>query len=342
MSVLDFLFEGEAPPAVTSFGETTEGLPQWLSDYTQGLIAKANAIAAEPYVPYEGPRIAPFSQDQLSAFDRVRASLGQGQQLLNQGTTLTNKAAGLNPLASAQGYLDAASQKFPDNVDQYMNPYVQNVLDRQRTLANRTLNEDFLPSLQDAFTASGQFGSERMMEMGLRGARDIQEGLEEQRLATLGEAYGQAADIFSSDAGRAAQLAPVAGTLTAQQQEALLGAGKNLSAMGSDLSNLNLQDAASLEAIGGTQQAQTQQSLDTAYQDFLQQRDYPRTTLDWMSAMIRGIPYDTTTTSMSTGPSSVYQPSPLSQMASAYSLYEGLTQNKARGGLARARMMRRV
>ena len=57
MSVADFLFEGKPPPAVTSYGQSVEGMPKWLSDFTQGIAARANAIAAEPYQPYGGPRI---------------------------------------------------------------------------------------------------------------------------------------------------------------------------------------------------------------------------------------------------------------------------------------------
>ena len=47
-SVTDFLFEGKPPKSVTTYGQTIENVPKWMSDYTQGLIARANAAAAEP------------------------------------------------------------------------------------------------------------------------------------------------------------------------------------------------------------------------------------------------------------------------------------------------------
>ena len=65
--VLDFLFEGKPPASVTTYGQTATDVPKWMSDYTQGLIARANAVAAEEYIPYEGPRIAGFDQDQQQA-----------------------------------------------------------------------------------------------------------------------------------------------------------------------------------------------------------------------------------------------------------------------------------
>ena len=55
---LDFLFEGKAPPSVTTYGSTVTDMPKWLSDYTQGLIGKANAVAGEDYQAYGGPRLA--------------------------------------------------------------------------------------------------------------------------------------------------------------------------------------------------------------------------------------------------------------------------------------------
>lgn len=87
-------------------------------------------------------------------------------------------------------------------------------------------------------------------------------------------------------------------------------------------------DAASLEAVGTTQQNQNQRNLDLAYQDFQQQRDYPRQQLDWLSNIIRGIPNSaipTSTTSSQTGPSQVYQPSPLAQVGSLLTGIRGIS-----------------
>ena len=63
-SITDFLFQGRPPQSVTTYGQTVENIPKWMSDYTQGLIARANAAAAEPYIPYGGPRIAGFSPEE--------------------------------------------------------------------------------------------------------------------------------------------------------------------------------------------------------------------------------------------------------------------------------------
>jgi hypothetical protein len=62
--------------------------------------------------------------------------------------------------------------------------------------------------------------------------------------------------------------------------------------------------------LGGMQQAQEQKGYDTAYQDFLNQKNYPYQQLSYMSNLIRGTPMGMNTTSQ------VYQnPSAFSQVA---------------------------
>ena len=84
-NVLDFLFEGRPPQSVTTYGQTVENIPKWMSDYTQGLIARANAAAAEPYIPYGGPRIAGFSPEQQAAFGLTEENVGAYQPYLEAG-----------------------------------------------------------------------------------------------------------------------------------------------------------------------------------------------------------------------------------------------------------------
>lgn len=341
MAVLDFLFEGKPPQAVTTYGQTATNVPKWLSDYTQGLISRANAVAGEPYQAYEGPRIAGFSPEQEQAFNLTKANVGAYEPYLMSATGMTEQAGRTSPLASAQPYLEQAGKTFPGSAQEYMDPYIQNVLNRQEALSKRTLEEEFLPSLQDAFTKSGQFGSERMMEMGQRGVRDISENLEAQRLASLSGAYGQAGELFGQDVNRMAQLAPVAGNLATAGAELGLRGGQQLGALGEFASGQGLRDAAALEAVGGQKRGLGQESMNLAHQDFLRQQGYPREMVDWMSTVVRGLPSNmlpSSATTSATGPASIYQPSPLSQLASGASALYGMSQmgKQARGGLMQA------
>lgn len=431
MGVLDFLFEGQAPASVTTYGQTVQNLPQWLNDYTQGLIGRANAIAAEPYQAYTGPRVAGFSPTQTEAWDQFRNSMGQGQGVLSQGQGALTQAMQQNPtnagapflgsastmiqgatmgsgadagnpylqragnaaiagsdnstggLTAAMPYLNNATATYPTAVSDYMSPYVNNVINRASDLATRTFNEKLMPQLNDQFTAAGQYGSSRHLEEANRGARDITEGLQSQAQAALDQAYRTGADIFGSDQARMAgvgqtvgnladsgqnrslqasqvlgQLGATAGNLTDQDLARLLQGGTQMGALGQTagqlagqtgqlgidaagqwnqiaqaLQRMNIADTGGLEAIGKQQQALGQTNLDTAYQDFQNQTNYPRDTASWMSNIIRGLQTPSASTTTSVGPlqGAQYGASPVSQLGGLAAILQGLQPQQSTG-----------
>jgi len=103
-----------------------------------------------------------------------------------------------------------------------------------------------------------------------------------------------------------------------------------MGALGQQTQQMGLQTIAALDAAGDLYQQQDQRSLDQAYQDFLNQRDYGRGNIAFLNAAVRGLNVPTSTTSESTGPASVYQPSPLAQFGQMYATGYGL--NKLYGG----------
>jgi hypothetical protein len=112
----------------------------------------------------------------------------------------------------------------------------------------------------------------------------------------------------------------MAGNQAQQQAATQLAAGQQLGTLGQLGQTMGLKDLAALEAVGQTQQQQGQKNLDLAYQDFLQQRQYPQQQLSMLNALIRGLPYSTTADTSATGPANIYSPSPLAQLAGAFSL----------------------
>tara|TARA_R110002126_G_scaffold113430_6_gene251955 strand:- start:173 stop:1186 length:1014 start_codon:yes stop_codon:yes gene_type:complete len=323
---LDFLFEGRAPASIDTWGQTVESIPKWLSDYTQGLIGRANIIAGEEYQPYGGPRIAGFHPDQMAAFDVTREGAGSWIPAMQGAGAMFGAAANQDPLAMAAPFLQQSGGRFtdPGNVESYMDPYIGNVLQRQADLSNRNLTENIIPGVQDMFIGSGSFGGDRMAEIGTRAMRDTAEGLQGQQMGALSDAYRQAGTLYGQDMSRILQTGLGAGTLAGQTGELQLAAGQQMGNLGSELQRLQYGDAAALEAIGSQQRQLGQGSLDLAYNDFLEQRGYPRETVDWMSQIIRGLPSQGgVTTRQDRGPADVYGPSPLSQIASLYSAYRG-------------------
>ncbi len=356
-SVTDFLFEGRPPQSVTTYGQTVENIPKWMSDYTQGLIARANAAAAEPYIPYGGPRIAGFSEEQEAAFGLTEQNVGAYQPYLEAGTQ--GMAGGLeaagNISASADPYLRQAEGSFTDEgvAGRYMNPYIQNVLARQAEESGRHLTETYIPQLQGMFTSAGTYGSRggqgSMQDIGTRGFRDIAEGLQGQQLAALTGAYESAGSRYEQERGRYGDLARTRGALEEAQAGAMYRGAEGMAGLGSEAQRMGLTDAAAMSEIGAQRQAMDQRSLDLAYGDFREQRDLPFDRLGFMSNIIRGLPYDRSQTRTDVGPADIYQPSGLSQIVGAYGTYRGLTEaeggyidgeyedvtNYAVGGLAR-------
>lgn len=319
MGVLDFLFEGSPPPSTTTYGTTVENMPQWLSDYTQALIARANVVAAEPYQAYQGPRVAGFTDDQTNAFDVIRNNIGNWNDEFDASKTATSGA-----LSQAMPYFSQAAGATPDQMSKYMDPYVGGVIDRAKLEANRNWSENIMPSIEGRFITSGQSGSSGHQDLLQKAGRDVTEGLNSQAQAALSDAYKTAGTQYQADASRLAGIGQSVGNMGLQT-------GSQLSGLAQLQQQMAGRDASALSAVGDTRQQQNQRNLDLAYQDFQNQRDYPRQNVDWMSNIIRGLPHDTTSTTSQTGPANVYQPSPLSQLISLYGLYKDAT-GKARGG----------
>lgn len=338
MGVLDFLWQGSPPPSTTTYGTATTGIPQFLSDYTQGLLSKSNAVAGEAFQPYEAPRIAGFSPDQESAFKMTRDMAGQYAPNIQNAIDMAEGSTDYNAVGASAPFLNQAAGTFTgSNVDQYLNPYISNVVNRVGELGARNLREQLMPAIGDQFIRAGQYGSSTMQQTVGRALRDTEESVLAEQNKALAQGYNTAGQLFGQDMSRIAGIGQTAGNLTSQAARDQLAAAQQTGALSNLGQTMGLRDAAALEAVGQTQQNLGQRNLDLAYQDFLEQRDYPKTQLSFLSSMLRGIPYGTTTSSTQTGPGSSFQPSPLAQLAGSASLLSALGGMKfAEGGEVKA------
>jgi hypothetical protein len=375
VAVSDFLFNGSPPASTTTYGSTTANLPAWYNDFVQGIAAKGNAIAAEPFQAYGAPRIADFNADQTAGFQTVRDAQGAFQPTVQNGVNALQGAVGqsglsaanpffqdassLSATGAAQPYANQAGQTFTgSNVSQYMSPYIQNVVDRAGTLAARQLNEKLMPAINQDFIRAGQYGSTAMMDTVGKGLRDVNDSMTEQIGTLLNQGYTQAGQMFGQDAGRAATLANTMGSLTNTEQgniaqmgqaagnlqqagiTSTINAGTNLGTLATQGQNLAYKDAAGLSTIGEAQNAMDQKNLDLAYSDFQEQKNYPQTQLNNLSNLVRGFQQPTSTTTTTTSQQ------PGTQASSGLATISGglatlLGSLKAKGGRIDAQQMRR-
>lgn len=276
----NFLFGSNPNPTVETTSSTLG--PAWYNAYLQAIASKASDIAGEPYQPYTGQRIADVTPDQTSAYNLTRSAIGSYQPMLD----------------TANSYLTRGGGGFDQGeFDKYMNPYVDSVVNRISELGARNLSENLLPAVNSTFTSAGQFGSSRNADFTNRALRDTQDSILGAQSSALSSGFNTALSGYNAGQDRALQ------------------AGQGLTNLAGQDQSLGLKDAAALETIGQEQQNQQQKNLDLGYNDFIQQRDYPRTNISFLTSALRGTNPGTTTTTNAPLQQSQMAPTALGQIA---------------------------
>ena len=205
-----------------------------------------------------------------SFFDRSAAmsAATAAQPFFGQGITPIQQAGQASALTAAQPYMSAAARTFPQAAQEYMSPYIKNVVDEISKQGVRQLQEKYLPAVGQEFIQAGQFGvgpgSTRMGEFGARALRDVQEAVLGEQAKALQAGYGQAADIYGRDVARFADLAGTAGQIGTADYNRLLESGARIADIGAKVGQLTGDDAARLAEIGratGTLTAQDAANL---------------------------------------------------------------------------------
>jgi hypothetical protein len=300
MSLTSFLTQQPMQYQQT-LNQSSTTLPQWYTDYTQGILQNAAQFANQGYQQYQGPQVAPLSSDQQASYGTVQGAKGLGANQALQGAGIATNALGqASPLQTANPYLSAANNTLGSTLGQpnamqtaspylqsaqqginsslqqpnalqaanpylqgaatplsqqmqdFMNPYLNQVANASNQLSAQNFTQNVLPALQDQFTQAGQvYGGSRQGEYAqkLGAAEDLNErmatastlasgfntalgGAEAQQQALAGMA-GTAANAANAaqgtglyGAGLTAGLGSTAGGLqNAAQQTGLSGAG---------------------------------------------------------------------------------------------------------------------
>jgi len=300
MAYIDFLNNGQLPTGSTYKSTTSEQvLPDWYTNYAMQLLSNQQAVSAQPYNLYQGPRVAEFSPTQQQAFDQTGQAAGAYQPALNAATQATQGAmAAPGGLNTAQPYLTAAGGTSVGNINQYMNPYTDNVVNRIGELGTRNLNENIMPAIEGRYIQAGQLGygsrdgnatPSGMMTDTARAVRDTSADILGQQTLAMQQGYTQAAGLASGDLSRQAGLATTAGSLGGQDLSRTLAGAGQLAEMGEKSQSLGLTGAGALSQVGATQQTQAQKNIDTAYGDFLRQQGYPQEQINAMLQTMGGV-----------------------------------------------------
>lgn len=327
---------------------TQQNIPEEFYPYFDRMLARGEALSLEPYTPYGGQRLADQNVDTLASQQMIRDLASQGTPGLDLATGLTAQGAlASQGFAGAPGYqfsqynFDPTQTFSGDVIGQYMNPYMQNVLDIQKMQSLSDFN--VAQNQRNAqYVQAGAFGGSRSAVQNALAERDLLSRTNEIQATGLMNAYNDAQRMFGEDrAAKFAREQAAAGELArvqgGQAGENLardqfgLGALAQSGTMAEQLAGLadrsrayTVQDAQLLETMARSNEARDQAGLDIAYQDFLRQQGYPMEQLQQLSAMINGLPVQpagTTTTSTPYNPAA----QALGMGISALGLYKGLT-----------------
>jgi hypothetical protein len=178
--------------------------------------------------------------------------------MTSTGVTGTGAGAGIAGLNT--GTTGATGAGTPGIASQYMNPYLQSVLNPQLDELQRRSQMNLQPDLAK-LTQAGGFGGGRQAIMQSEANRNL---LQEQNKA-IGQGYANAYDKamgqFNTEVGQA-----------------------------KDLTNM-------FANAGQTQRGIEQEGITADYNEFLAQRDYPMKQTQYLQSMLQGLPISTVTNS---------------------------------------------
>jgi hypothetical protein len=222
---------GSAPSSQTV---TQTNLPEYVRPQFERLLGRAEDLTAAEYTPFTGQRVATAGMGDINqSYDVIRdvtsrgiagmpqamgvlgSNVQAGQQIAQQATPFQFGGSqfqqqGVQPFA---GFQETAAQQFQfdptqrftgANVQQYMSPYMQNVVDEQSRRAIQQNQEQRAGRASQAVQA-GAFGGSRQGVQEAIADRELQNRLAGIQAEGSQQAFQQAAQMFGQD--RAAEFA---------------------------------------------------------------------------------------------------------------------------------------
>jgi hypothetical protein len=294
---------GSPPPTQTTTYSTN--IPEYARPYVENMLESTQKQiytdsmgGFRPYKPYStnvSDYVAGFSPLQQRAQETAYGLQTPGQFGSATGLAGTAGIGGLGlagQMAGAGGqYAQMATS--PAMQQAYMSPYMQNVVDYQKSQALRDYQIG-QPMRRAQAIGQGAFGGSRQAIAEAEAERNLMSQLQGIEAQGRQSAFQQAqqAQQFGANLGLQGQQAALGGLGAATQAAGTLG-GLGAQQLGAQKDIIGLQSQ-----IGAQQQAQEQQKINQAIQDYAISQQYPFMQLGLMNAMLRGLPLQTQTTQL--------------------------------------------
>lgn len=227
-------------------------LSEYAGPYVTDMLGKAQAISNTPYQTYQGPMTAGESGLQSKMFQ----GLG-GLTFPNQlGQSFSSTGAYNLPQMTSTGMTNNTNTGPTGIAAQYMNPYLQSVLQPQLEELRRQSQINLQPNLAK-LTQAGGYGGGRQAIMQSEADRNLLQAQNQAIGVGYSNAYDKAVGQFNTEQGQAKTLADMIGQAGVQQR--------------------------GIEQEGVT----------ADYNEFLAQRDYPMKQTQYLQSMLQGLPIST-------------------------------------------------
>lgn len=276
----------------------TNTLAPWMEEAAKTQLGKATALTdinQNPYQQYGGQRIAGFQPLQNKAFEGVNNLQTAGA--VGQGINAAGEATGR---ALNTSYNPYQTGQFGAQAGQYMDPYMQNVVDIQQREAQR--QADIAGTQRGAEAVkSGAFGGGRQAIMDAEAARNLATQKGDIQARGLQDAYGRAQQQFNTEQALGEASRQYGAGLGLKGLETAISGASQLGGLGSTQFGQQKDIINAQQSAGAMQQAQEQAGLSQGYEDFLAKQKYPYQQMEFMSNIMRGTPYGSTTSMYSPG-----------------------------------------
>ena len=258
-------------------GTNTQGLADWAAPYITNYLGQAQAQAQQPYQTYGGPLTAGPSALQSNVFGglaNLSVPSNLGQSFSSTGAYQapnTSMGGGLQPIGTGGngltngndgggGFTSASNgPSGPTGIAaNYMNPYLQSVLDPQLAELRRQ-NDISNMNTNAKLTGAGAFGGSRQAIMNSENNRNLMQEMNKTVGTGYANAYDKAMQQFNAEQGQSKDLV----NMLAQQ--------------------------------GAVQQGINQAGTAADLAEFEKQRQYPYQQIQFQRDMISGLPVSSVT-----------------------------------------------
>jgi len=294
------LFTGAAPPDVTKTQTTTSTTPDYYTDYLSKL-SQAGQSYMGSFDPTTKAYTPPNQADLITAGSPYVAPLTEEQKNVFSyaPTALMRYQDPLNQaLTAGKSGMDVSQA----DISKFYNPYEEAVVGGLGAQSATNVQRNLMPQLKAGFVGSGGLGSQRYANALGQTMGDVNTNLLQEQNKTRMAGYNTALDAAMKEAQLSNQAsAALTGLGSAEQQAATTGLKT-----GAD--------------IGALEQAYTQSQINA-----------PLTMSSNVAQLLKGYTVPTAQTQTYKGPGDVYQPSPLSQIASLGTLLASGFNNAGSG-----------